>query len=49
MLAIGLPVLLSIIALAFYTGGTHTTVKGLEFRMDKMETKIDKIVDKLID
>ena len=49
MLAIGLTGLLSIIAWAFHTGGTHNAVRSLEFRMDRMETKIDKIVDKLID
>tara|TARA_B110000211_G_C14071627_1_gene550231 strand:+ start:2159 stop:2335 length:177 start_codon:yes stop_codon:yes gene_type:complete len=46
---LGLASISSLVAWAFHTGATHNAVKSLELRMDRMETKIDKIVDKLID
>ena len=49
ILAIGITSLLSIIAWAFHTGNTHNAVKGLEVRMDRMESKVDRLVEKLVD
>ena len=44
---LGLASISSLVAWAFHTGATDNAVKGLELRMDRLETKMDKRMDRL--